>query len=80
MDLLAAFRTLIRVAETGSFSAVAREMDVTQPSGPPPIGAAGPSVPAERGRLQGRPPCRGYRPGRAGLEWSGREHGSCVEV
>lgn len=32
MDLLAAFRTFIRVAETGSFSAVARELGTTQPS------------------------------------------------
>lgn len=32
MDLLAAFRTFTRVAETGSFSAVAREMGTTQPS------------------------------------------------
>lgn len=32
MDLLAAFRVLIRVAETGSFSAVARESGTTQPA------------------------------------------------
>jgi DNA-binding transcriptional LysR family regulator len=32
MDLLAAFRTFVRVAETSSFSAVAREMHATQPA------------------------------------------------
>jgi DNA-binding transcriptional LysR family regulator len=32
MDLLAAFRTFIRIAETGSFSAVAREVGATQPA------------------------------------------------
>lgn len=32
MDLLAAFRTYIRVAEAGSFSAVAREAGATQPA------------------------------------------------
>ncbi len=32
MDLLAAFRTFIRIAETGSFSAVAREVNTTQPA------------------------------------------------
>ena len=32
MDLLAAFRTYIRVAESGSFSAVAREVGATQPA------------------------------------------------
>ena len=32
MDLLAAFRTYVRVAESGSFSAVAREMGATQPA------------------------------------------------
>jgi len=32
MDLLAAFRTFIRTAETGSFSAVAREVGATQPA------------------------------------------------
>lgn len=32
MDLLAAFRAFVRVAESGSFSAVAREMGVTQPA------------------------------------------------
>lgn len=32
MDLLAAFRTFIRIAETGSFSAVAREIGATQPA------------------------------------------------
>jgi DNA-binding transcriptional LysR family regulator len=32
MDLLAAFRTFARVAETGSFSAVAREAGATQPA------------------------------------------------
>src|SRR5271168_2324136 len=32
MDLLAAFRTFIRIAETGSFSAVAREVGSTQPA------------------------------------------------
>ena len=32
MDLLAAFRTFVRVSETGSFSAVAREAGATQPA------------------------------------------------
>ncbi len=32
MDLIAAFRTYVRVAETGSFSAVAREIGATQPA------------------------------------------------
>jgi len=32
MDLISAFRVFVRVGETGSFSAVAREMDVTQPA------------------------------------------------
>src|SRR5690349_521513 len=32
MDLLAAFRAFVRVAETGSFSAVARETGLTQPA------------------------------------------------
>jgi DNA-binding transcriptional LysR family regulator len=32
MDLLATFRTFIRIAETGSFSAVAREVGTTQPA------------------------------------------------
>ncbi len=32
MDLLAAFQAFVRVAETGSFSAVAREMGLTQPA------------------------------------------------
>ncbi len=32
MDLLAAFRTYVRVAESGSFSAVAREIGATQPA------------------------------------------------
>jgi DNA-binding transcriptional LysR family regulator len=32
MDILAAFRTFIRIAETGSFSAVAREVGATQPA------------------------------------------------
>lgn len=32
MDLLAAFRTFVRVAESGSFSAVAREVGATQPA------------------------------------------------
>jgi DNA-binding transcriptional LysR family regulator len=32
MDLLTAFRTFIRIAETGSFSAVAREVGATQPA------------------------------------------------
>ena len=32
MDLITAFRTFIRVAECGSFSAVAREMEATQPA------------------------------------------------
>lgn len=32
MDLLAAFRAFVRVAEAGSFSAVAREMGTTQPA------------------------------------------------
>ncbi len=32
MDLLAAFRVFIRIAETGSFSSVAREMGTTQPT------------------------------------------------
>lgn len=32
MDLIAAFHTFVRVAETSSFSAVAREMGVTQPA------------------------------------------------
>ena len=32
MDLLAAFRTFTRVAEAGSFSAVARESGMTQPA------------------------------------------------
>ena len=32
MDLLAAFRTFIRISETGSFSAVAREVGATQPA------------------------------------------------
>src|SRR5947209_19670526 len=32
MDLLAAFRTFARIAETGSFSAVAREVGATQPA------------------------------------------------
>ncbi len=32
MDLLSAFRTFVRITETGSFSAVAREMNATQPA------------------------------------------------
>ena len=32
VDLLAAFRTFIRISETGSFSAVAREVGTTQPA------------------------------------------------
>ncbi len=32
MDLLAALRTFVRIAETGSFSAVAREVGATQPA------------------------------------------------
>ncbi len=32
MDLLVAFRTFVRITETGSFSAVAREMGATQPA------------------------------------------------
>lgn len=32
MDLLAAFKTFIRIAETGSFSSVAREVGATQPA------------------------------------------------
>jgi DNA-binding transcriptional LysR family regulator len=32
MDLLASFRTFVRIAETGSFSAVARESGTTQPA------------------------------------------------
>jgi DNA-binding transcriptional LysR family regulator len=32
MDLLAAFRTFVRISETGSFSAVAREAGTTQPA------------------------------------------------
>ncbi len=32
MDLLAAFQTFVRIAETGSFSAVAREVGTTQPA------------------------------------------------
>ena len=32
MDLLAALRAFVRVAEAGSFSAVAREMGATQPA------------------------------------------------
>lgn len=32
MDLIAAFRVFVRVAESGSFSAVARELGVTQPA------------------------------------------------
>jgi DNA-binding transcriptional LysR family regulator len=32
LDLLAAFRTFVRITETGSFSAVAREMGATQPA------------------------------------------------
>ena len=32
MDLIAAFRVFVRVAETGSFSAVARELGLTQPA------------------------------------------------
>ncbi len=32
MDLLTAFRTFVRIAETGSFSAVAREVGATQPA------------------------------------------------
>src|ERR1700731_844854 len=32
MDLIAAFRTFLRVAEVGSFSAVAEERGVTQPA------------------------------------------------
>ena len=32
VDLLVAFRVFVRVAESGSFSAVAREMGVTQPA------------------------------------------------
>ena len=32
MDLLAGFRTFVRVAESGSFSAVAREIGATQPA------------------------------------------------
>ncbi len=32
MDLLAAFRIFLRIAETGSFSAVARELGATQPA------------------------------------------------
>lgn len=32
MDLLAAFRTFVRISETGSFSAVAREVGATQPA------------------------------------------------
>jgi DNA-binding transcriptional LysR family regulator len=32
MDLLSAFRTFVRITETGSFSAVARELHATQPA------------------------------------------------
>jgi DNA-binding transcriptional LysR family regulator len=32
MDLIAALRTFLRVADTGSFSAVAAELGVTQPA------------------------------------------------
>ena len=32
MDLLAAFKTFVRISETGSFSAVAREVGATQPA------------------------------------------------
>jgi DNA-binding transcriptional LysR family regulator len=32
MDLLSAFRTFVRITETGSFSAVARELGATQPA------------------------------------------------
>lgn len=32
MDLIAAFRTFVRISETGSFSAVAREVGATQPA------------------------------------------------
>ena len=32
MDLIAALRTFLRVAETGSFSAVATERGITQPA------------------------------------------------
>lgn len=32
MDLIAVLRTFLRVAETGSFSAVAAELRVTQPA------------------------------------------------
>jgi DNA-binding transcriptional LysR family regulator len=32
LDLLSAFRTFVRITETGSFSAVAREMNATQPA------------------------------------------------
>ena len=32
MDLLAAFRTFVRISQTGSFSAVAREVGATQPA------------------------------------------------
>ncbi len=32
MDLLAAFKTFVRIAETGSFSSVAREVGATQPA------------------------------------------------
>lgn len=39
MDLFAAFRTFVRVAESGSFSAVAREMGATQPAISRQIGA-----------------------------------------
>jgi len=39
MDLLAAFRTFVRVAESGSFSAVAREVGATQPAISRQIGA-----------------------------------------
>lgn len=39
MDLFAAFRTFVRVAEAGSFSAVAREMGATQPAISRQIGA-----------------------------------------
>ena len=39
MDLLAALRTFVRVAETGSFSAVAREVGATQPAISRQIGA-----------------------------------------
>ena len=39
MDLIAALRTFLRVAETGSFSAVATEYGVTQPAISRQVGA-----------------------------------------